>query len=111
MTNVELIQRKCISLRAQPSLFVIMGEKGCSRHLGKTGKDGGIYGKDAEGPSLRGFCLDKKQVVSKTKNMLAFLHLEIINGVCSRHPVAVYSFLHASENIQSMQIILKRSAL
>ena len=38
-------------------------------------KDAAIYKKDAEELSLRGFGLNKKQVVSKMKNMLAFVHL------------------------------------
>jgi hypothetical protein len=38
-------------------------------------KDGAIYERDAGKLSLRGFCLDKKQVVSKIKNMWAFLAL------------------------------------
>jgi hypothetical protein len=45
-------------------------------HAVVLNKDGGaIYVRDAEELSLLGFCLDKKQVVSKIKNMLAFLTL------------------------------------
>ena len=43
-------------------------------HLTKMGKDGAIYDEDAEELSLRGFRRDKKQVVSKIKNI--FLHLK-----------------------------------
>ena len=57
-------------------------------------KDGAIYERDAEELSLRGFCRDKKQVVGKIKNMLAFLHLQIVNRVCRLH-TDVNSFLHA----------------
>jgi hypothetical protein len=39
------------------------------------GKDGAIYENVPKELSLQGFCRDKKQVVSKIKNMLAFLHL------------------------------------
>ena len=80
-------------------------------------KDGAIYKKDTEELSLRGFCRDKKQVVSKIKNILALLHLEIVNHVCSLHS-DVNSFLHAVVFIHkiiktfgSMQIILIRSRL
>ena len=42
------------------------------------------------------FCpLDKIQVVSKIKNLLAYLHLEIVSHVFSLHS-HVYSFLQAS---------------
>ena len=44
-------------------------------HITKTGKDGAIYEKVLEELSLGGLCRDNKQVVSKVKNMLAFLHL------------------------------------
>ena len=57
--------------------------------LNKEGEDGAIYKKDVFYP------VDKKQVVSKRKNMLAFLNLEIANHVFSLHSDA-YSFLHAS---------------
>ena len=53
-----------------------------------------IYEKGAEEVPLQGFCWDKKQVVSKTKNMLAFLHFYIVNRVCSLHS-DVKAFLHA----------------
>ena len=56
-------------------LLTIMGEKGMQSHLTQTEKEGAIYEKDAEQLSLQGFCLDKKHVVSKIKNMLASLHL------------------------------------
>ena len=44
------------------------------------GKNGAIYEKDAEELSLRGFCRDKKQVASKMKNILQFLHLIAVNS-------------------------------
>ena len=56
-------------------MLTIMGEKVMQSHLTKTLKDGVIYEKDTEELSLGGFCQDKKQVVIKIKNMLAFLHL------------------------------------
>ena len=56
-------------------MLTILGEKVMQSHLRRTGKDGVIYEKDAEEVSLQGFCRDKKHVVSKTKNLLPFLHL------------------------------------
>ena len=45
-------------------LLTLMGEKEMQSALTKTGKDGAIYVKAAGELSLRGFCLDKKQVGS-----------------------------------------------
>ena len=55
--------------------LLIMWEKVRQSHLTKMGNAGAIYKKDAEELSLRGFCGDKKQEVSKIKNRLQFLHL------------------------------------
>ena len=71
----------------------------CSRIKRKTGKDGANYEND----------VFYKQVVSKIKNMLAFLHLEIVNLVFSLHS-DVYSFLHAillNHKITKLIILLK----
>ena len=54
-------------------------------HLLKMGKDGAIYKKASE---------EQKNHNSKIKNMLAFLHLLIVNRICSLHSDVVYSFLH-----------------
>ena len=59
-------------------MFYILSEKRESRglmHQTKTSKGGAIYEKDAEELSSQGFSRDKKQVVSKIKNTLAFVHL------------------------------------
>ena len=50
-------------------LLIIMGEKVMQSHLTKTVKDGVIYEKEAAELSLRRFRWDKKQVVSKIKNI------------------------------------------
>ena len=50
-------------------LLIIMGEKVMQSHLTKTVKDGVIYEKKAAELSLRRFRWDKKQVVSKIKNI------------------------------------------
>ena len=54
----------------------------------RTLKDGAIYERDSEKLSLQGFCRERKIffcVFSKIKNMLVFLHLCIVNRVCSLH--------------------------
>ena len=56
-------------------LLTVMGEKAMRSHDALNEDAGAIYEKDAEKLSSRGFCRDKKQVVSEIKNMLAFLHL------------------------------------
>ena len=67
-TLVEVWQKIC-------KLLTLMGERLMQSHLTKTGIDGSIYEKVADELSLRSFCRDKKQVVSKIKMILAFLHL------------------------------------
>ena len=53
--------------------LLMTGGKVMQSHLTQTGKDGAIYMKYAEELSSQGFYRDKKQVVSKIKNMLPFL--------------------------------------
>ena len=56
-------------------LLTIMGERVMQSHFTKTEKDGAIYKEAAEELSLRGFCRDKKHVVSKTKKICRCLCL------------------------------------
>ena len=60
--------------RPASEMVTLTGEKAMQSHLTKTLKDGAVYEKVAEEHCVRGFCRDIKQVFSKLKNMLAFLH-------------------------------------
>ena len=69
--------------------------------LRKTVKDGAIYESVKRNFHYEAFAWIKNEVVSKIKNMFAFLQLSIVNHVGSLHPEVVYSFFHASGLIKN----------